>query len=213
MSGARSLAARADPTPLVPILRAVPRDQARWVAVSRAIRERRSNLRIAPDRPVPRDLLDRLIELACWAPHHQHTHPWRFCVITGLGRERLGVAAAAALRRQGRADEARLAATRAKYLRAPVVLAIGSAAHPDPALHAENRDAVAAGIQNLLLGATALGLASFWASPPAPDDPDLKRLVGLEPADQLAAFVYLGWPTAACPPGRRDPPVLTRLMD
>ena len=31
---------------------------------------------------------------------------------------------------------------------------------------AENRDAVAAGVQNILLGATALGLASYWGSCP-----------------------------------------------
>ncbi len=42
-----------------------------------------------------------------------------------------------------------------------------SGAHRDDneMLHAENRDAVAAGIQNLLLGATTLGLASFWSTP------------------------------------------------
>jgi nitroreductase len=45
-----------------------------------------------------------------------------------------------------------------------VVLVVGSSAHPLPHLHRENQDAVAAGVQNILLGATALGLASFWST-------------------------------------------------
>lgn len=210
MSGARGLPARASAVNLVPILRS-PTDQSRWAAIGRLIRERRSNLRVDPDRPVPRDLVEQLLELACWAPNHQHTQPWRFCVVTGAGREQLGAAVADALRRQGIMDAARLDNARRKYLRAPVVLVVGSAAHEDPVLDRENRDAVAAGIQNLLLGATAIGLASFWASPPAPDDAHLKQVVGLGRGDQFVAVIYLGWPTAECPPGQRNAPAVTTL--
>lgn len=211
MSGARGLPTPITPAPLVPLLDPAPRGQESWAVVARLMRERRSNLRVDPQRPVQRELVDALIELACWAPNHKHTHPWRFCVVSGAGRERLGRVAADALVRQGRGDPNLPDVMRAKYLRAPVLLVVGSAAHADPLLHAENRDAVAAGIQNLLLSATALGLASFWASPPAPHDAPLKRLVGLGPEDQLVAFVYLGWPIAESPPARREAPVVTTL--
>ena len=66
-----------------------------------------------------------------------------------------------------RGDEpARVDKTRRKYLRAPGMLVVGSAAGDTPLRTIENRDAVAAGIQNVLLGATAAGLASFWSSCP-----------------------------------------------
>lgn len=184
-------------------------DSLSWEAVSRVIRERRSNLRIDPERPVPPDLVAQLIELACWAPNHKRTYPWRFAVVTGAGRARLGQAVAEGLIRRGQTEPALLEKTRQKYLRAPVVLVIGSAAHPVPYLHRENRDAVAAGVQNLLLGATALGLASYWSSGIAAEEPAVKRLAGLGLEDEIVALVYLGWPLAEAPPGQRPPPPVT----
>jgi nitroreductase len=121
-------------------------DRSSWGTVSRLIRERRSNLRIDPQRPVPWETLQRLMDLACWAPNHKHTHPWRFAVVTGAGRARLGQAAAEGLVRRGPTEPAVLEKTRRKYLRAPVVLVVGSAAHEVPYLQRENRDALAAGV-------------------------------------------------------------------
>ena len=184
-------------------------DQSSWGTLSRLIRERRSNLRIDPQQPVPRETMQRLLELACWAPNHKHTHPWRFAVVTGAGRARLGQAAAEGLARRGPTEPAVLEKTRQKYLRAPVVLVVGSAAHEVPYLQRENRDAVAAGVQNLLLGATALGLASYWSSGIAAEEAAVKALVGLRPEDEIVALIYLGWPAAAAPAGHRRPPVVT----
>ena len=184
-------------------------DQALWDAVSQAIRTRRSNLRIDPERPVPHDLIERLIDLAQWAPNHKQTHPWRFAVVTGAGRERLGAAAAEGFLHQGLSDPAVLAKTRSKYLRAPVVLVMSSAAHAVPYLHRENRDAVAAGVQNLLLGATALGLASYWSTGIAAESGPVKALAGLQPEDEIVALVYLGWPAGPAPAGQRRPPLVT----
>jgi nitroreductase len=189
----------------------VGREGPSWQTLADLVRGRRSNLRIDPERPVPPELIDRLLELACWAPNHKLTHPWRFAVVTGAGRARLGETAAAGLPRLGIADPGALAKMRTKYLRAPVVLVVGSAAHPQAHLHKENQHAVAAGVQNLLLGATALGLASFWGTGAAVDVPEVKRLVGLQPDDQIVAIIYLGWPVEPAPPGRRPAPVVTHL--
>src|SRR5262245_14982612 len=156
-------------------------ESATWRELSALVRARRSNLRVDPERPVPPALVDALLDLACWAPNHKHTHPWRFAVVTGPGRARLGEAAAAGLPALGITDPGAVAKMRTKYLRAPVVLVVGSAAHPQEHLRRENEHAVAAGVQNLLLGATALGLASFWGTGAAVEVPEVKALVGLRP--------------------------------
>jgi len=184
-----------------------------WDVLSGLVRDRRSNLRVDPDRAVPQEVVDRLLGLACWAPNHKHTHPWRFAVVTGAARARLGEAAAAGLPRLGLSDPAVLEKTRRKYLRAPVVVIAGAAADPLPHLHRENHDAVAAGVQNLLLGATALGLASFWSTGAPVDVPEVKRLAGLSPEDDIVAFVYLGWPLESAPRGWRAAPVVTYVDD
>lgn len=174
--------------------------------VERVVLERRSNLRVDPERPVPPRELERLCRLACWAPHHGRSNPWRFAMVTGNGRRRLGALAADAARRTGVEDAARLAAITGKYLRAPAILLVGSAGSEDPVVHAENRDAVAAGIQTLLLVATAMHLATFWATGSPARDPDVRRFAGLADEDQLVGIVYVGWPLGAAPaPPRADP--------
>ena len=58
-----------------------------------------------------------------------------------------------------------------QYLRAPTVVAIASAADEDPIKHHENKYAVAAAAQNILIGAAAAGLAAAWRSGPVTQPP------------------------------------------
>jgi len=161
-------------------------------------RSRRTSMIVDRERAVPLDVIAELCGLATWAPNHKKTWPWRFAVFTGDGRARLGEAMATDMLAADVGDEAKRAKTRIKYLRTPATLAVGSAPHPDAMLRAENRDAVAAGIQNLLLGATALGLASFWSTPALMQAPTVLELCGFDPQDRLVGLVYLGWATQDC---------------
>jgi nitroreductase len=172
-------------------------------------RARRTSLVVDLRRPVPPELVARLVDLGTWAPNHKRTWPWRFAACAGEGRGALGAAFAADQAAAGVRDEAKLAKTRAKYLRAPVVVLVGADDHEQAVLRQENRDAAAAAVQNVLLGATAAGLASFWSSPPAAEAPTVLDLVGWPLATQLVAVVYLGWPAGAVPVPERPPADLT----
>ncbi len=180
-------------------------------ALQALVLRRRTCLVVVPDRPVDDDLVERLCGLAMWAPNHKRTWPWRFAHFRREGRAKLGEAFVADLLAGGTTEEARLDKTRTKYLRTPSVLLVGSAAHEDPQYHAENRDAVAAGIQNLLLGATAAGLSSFWSSPPTREAPTVRALAGFAPDTQLVGVVYLGWPAREAPVPERPEPVITTV--
>ena len=46
-----------------------------------AIRTRRS-LRQLANRPLPRDLIDDILALACMAPAPHHTRPWRYVIVS-----------------------------------------------------------------------------------------------------------------------------------
>ena len=178
--------------------------------VERLVAARRTSLRVDPDREVPAELVDRLLRLAVWAPNHKRTFPWRFAVVEGEGRRRLGELVAAYEGRVG-APPGRQEKAKGKYLRAPVVVLAGAAFHPDPVRRAEDRDAVAAGVQNLLLGATAAGLASHWATGDWMTDDDVKTLAGLGPDDELIALVYLGWPIGDVPVVARPEPAVVHV--
>ena len=172
------------------------------------VRARRTSMLVDPTRDVPPALIEQLCELATWAPNHKRTWPWRFASFSGEARFGLGEAFVADLRERGVGDEGKHAKTLTKYGRTPAVLVVGCAAHDHPTFHDENRDAVAAGVQNLLLGATAAGLASFWSTPPLIDSARALDLCGFEPDVRIVAVIYLGWPNAhPAPPARPSAPV------
>jgi nitroreductase len=170
---------------------------------SELVRARRTSMIVDQDREVPLEVVAELCGLATWAPNHKKTWPWRFALFTGEGRARLGDTMADEMERVGFGDEAKRAKTRTKYLRTPATLVVGCAPHENEMLHIENRDAVAAGIQNLLLGATALGLASFWSTPAITQPPSVLDLCGFGTDDRLVGVVYLGWAAQECPTPER----------
>jgi nitroreductase len=174
------------------------------------VRDRRTSLFVDLERPVARETIADLCELATWAPCHKRTWPWRFASFTGDGRRRLGDTAADAMERAG-TDAAKVSKTRTKYLRAPAMLAVGSIAGGDEVRTAENRDATAAAVQNVLLGATALGLASYWSSCPAPAHAAVAELAGFETGTTIVALIYLGWPLRPCVVPERPPLELTHI--
>ncbi len=160
-----------------------------------ALHTRTSIGKVKPD-PVPRALIEKLLAAGAQAPNHYKVRPWRFVVLTGAGRERLGEAMAEALRaRQPDAPAEGLQAERAKPLRAPVLIAVG-VDRPAAAkvVEIENVCAAAAAAQNILLAAHALGLGAMWRTGPAASAPEVKHLLGLAPDQHLLGFIYVGYP-------------------
>ena len=183
-----------------------------YEAFAALVTHRRTSMVVDQDRPVPRELIDELCQLAMWAPNHKRTWPWRFASFTGESRDQLGSAMVDDMVAAGSGDEGKRAKTLTKYARTPTVLVVGSAAHDNTMLHTENRDAVAAGIQNLLLGATTVGLATFWSTPALTHAPSVLDLCGFEADTQLVGMIYMGWATQGCAAPER-PPVDVRHLD
>ncbi len=188
-----------------------------WEAVAEAIRGRRSNLNVDHEREVPREVVEELAGLAVQAPNHYRTNPWRFVVLTGQARVRLGNLVADILAKRPDQKEAAVERQRVQFLRAPTVLIVASAGDADPVKFFENKHAVAAGIENVLVGATAMGIASAWKSGPAMTDPEVsaaaKETLGLAPEDEIVGVVYLGYPTGAPGSVNRPTPHVTYVEE
>lgn len=159
------------------------------------INNRQSVSKVRPD-PVPRELIEKVLSAAVQAPNHFRVRPWRFVVLTGEARNRLGDVMADSLRkRQPDSPESALAAERARPLRAPVLIAVGVDRPSEPKVQEiENVCAAAAAVENMLLAAHALGLGAMWRTGPAALDPAVKAWLGFEPGQHLIAFVYIGYP-------------------
>ncbi|MCU1500823.1 MAG: putative oxidoreductase [Ilumatobacteraceae bacterium] len=178
--------------------------------IAALIRGRRTYMLVDRERAVPHDLVAELCELAQWAPNHKRTWPWRFALFEGDARARLGETIADAMATAGD-PEAKVVKTRTKYLRTPATLVVGTVPGDSPLRTAENRDAGAAGMQNLLLGATAAGLATYWSSCAKGANDVVAELCGFAAGTHVLGLVYLGWPTGS-PEVPTRPPAAIRFL-
>jgi nitroreductase len=172
--------------------------------VLQALESRRSMARLKPDRP-PRDLVERVVAAAAWAPNHFKTEPWRITIVAGDKRVALGEVMAESLsgrlHASGAADDdpaafaLALEKERNKPLRAPVVLAVAAVpSHEPKVVEEEELAAVAAAVENMLLAAEALSLGAMWRTGKPAYDPRVKQFLGFPDHAHIVAFVYLGYP-------------------
>lgn len=173
--------------------------------VLEAIQSRHSIGKVKPD-PVPRELVEKLLTAAVQAPNHYTVRPWRFVVLTGKGREKLGDVMAESFHQKfpDVAADA-LNKERAKPLRAPLLIAVGVEKPSEPkVLEIENICAAAAACENLLLAAQGLGLAAQWRTGDVVRDPAVKEFLGFDADQLLLAFLYIGYADPQ-PPAQERP--------
>jgi nitroreductase len=160
-----------------------------------AIYQRQSLGKVKPDL-VPHEVIEQLLKAAVQAPNHHRVRPWRFIVLSGAARERLGDVMAESKRLAApETPENVLDIERSRPLRAPVIIAVGVDKPTEPkVIEVENVCAAAAAVENLLLAATALGLGAIWRTGPAALEPRVKQFLGLASDQHLIGLVYLGYP-------------------
>ena len=171
----------------------------------------RRSIRRYRSEPVPRELINQILEAACWAPSAHNRQPWRFAVLQEQEpKERLATAMGARLRADLEADGVPEAAiekdVNRSYQRitgAPVVIVVSVSmedmdSYPDERRQRNERvmaiQSTAMAGQNLLLAAHALGLGACWMCAPL-FVPQLVRETLRLPADwEPQGLVTLGYP-------------------
>ena len=174
------------------------------------ITARRSNLLIDASKEVDSALVNRIVHAAQWAPNHKRTWPLRIAVITGNSRRTLGDTIADAMAVHGD-DEMKVTKTRGKFMRSPIIIVVASAEGATPNETEENKYAVAAGVQNMLLMTESFGLAALWGSPAKGANNAITTLCSMESTDHVMGIIYLGWPTQSVAAPQRPDIEVTRL--
>ncbi len=139
--------------------------------------------------------LAEILAAGASAPDHGRLRPWRFVVIRGAARERLGEVFAEALRRrQPDAPPEALEQERNRPLRAPVVIAIVAKLEPQHPKIPEIEQILSTGaaVENILVAAHARGFGAKWLTGANAYDDHVKAALGLAGDDRLAGFVHLG---------------------
>jgi len=160
----------------------------------------------------PADVLQKILEAAVAAPDHGRMRPWRFILIEGAAREKLGALLAESLqRREPAAPAGKLEAERKKALRAPLIVVVAAVVQAGAKVpEIEQLVAVGAAAQNMLVAAYALGFGGFWRTGANAYDPAMKRALGLAETDAIIGFLYLGTTKTPGQPRHNDAGSVTR---
>lgn len=159
-----------------------------------SVLRRRRSVRAFRREPVPRHLLEQVLEAARWSPSAGNLQAWEIAVVSDPAvRRRL---AHAAYGQEFLAE-------------APHVLAVSALPERSAVRYGRRgrelyclQDAtLAAGY--LLLAAAALGLATCWVGAFAEEE--VRRLLGLTPEHRPIALIALGYPDEDPPPPPRLP--------
>ena len=139
-----------------------------------------------------------LWSLAAAAPDHGLLTPWRFIVVPAAQRHRLAeVFALALIDRDPQATPEQINQAREKAHRAPLLmLAVACLAPREPDTPMlERMVSMGAAIQNLLLGAHAMGFGAGLTSGQAMGSPRLRALCGLAEGELPVCCVNIGTAT------------------
>ena len=177
------------------------------------IQERRTvDLSVLKPDPLPRPVLEGLLEAANWAPSHGQTEPWRFVVFTGNGRAILSRTLAhsqALLKGQDVPDPDVLKTQLARQQLAPVWIVVAAEPSVKPRMPLyEEQWAVACAVQNLMLAARSQGIGSKWISNLPSLHPHTASSLGFAEGASMMGMLYLGYvqnDPAAWPAGKRRP--------
>src|SRR3954454_5896956 len=179
----------------------------------RLLRTRRSAAPHLLTGPGPgADEMDTVLTIAARVPDHGRLAPWRFIIIEGEARRRIGEAIAAAFKAdQPDADDARVESERNRLARAPLVVAVVSRARPHVKIPEwEQLMSAGAVCMNLVNAANALGYATSWLTEWYAFDRRVLDALVLAPDERIAGFVHIGRHPE--PPVERQRPVLSDLV-
>lgn len=177
--------------------------------LSRLLRGRRA---IYPEsytnQPIPKTIIEEILENANWAPTHKRTEPWRFRVFLGpASRGRLADYLAEWYRAHTPAEqfsEIKYDKTRHNPQQSACVIAICLQRDPRQRLPEwEELAAVACAVQNMWLSCTAYGIGCYWSTPEA--ILSAHDFLELQPEEQCLGLLYMGYHQSPDLPGKRGP--------
>jgi nitroreductase len=148
-------------------------------------------------KKIPDQQVRELLKLANWAPTHGRTEPWRFIVYSG-NKVKEFCHQHAELYKTHTLPEKFEQANYDKQLHigdlaSHIIIAIMQKGNLPKVPALEEIAATAIAIQNILLGATAAGIASFWSTGGMVHHPVMKDFLHLNKEDIVMSLLYLGY--------------------
>jgi|UniRef100_K3XA83 nitroreductase len=150
-------------------------------------------------RKVSKEILEKILESANWAPTHARTEPWRFIVFsTPEALQRLGQFEADLYKKMVPPHmfmEKKYKKKIEAKLDSSYVIAICMKRQESEKLpEIEEVCATACAVQNLHLSAAGHGVGGYWSSGPPIFSNEMKEFLGLGEKDKCLGLFYVGYP-------------------
>jgi nitroreductase len=166
-------------------------------------------------KPIDNALVQELLELADWAPTHARTEPWRFVVYDNTSKQQFCNDHAELYK--ANTDPEKF--TTAKYEK--LKEQAGTVSHiilvymkrtPGASIPSiEESAAVSAAIQNVLLGAAALDIATLWSTGGMTHHNAMKAYLGLAEEDLVMGLLFFGYTDLPLAEGKRKIPLEEKM--
>lgn len=140
--------------------------------------------------------LEQIIRCALRVPDHGRLQPWRFLVIQGESRNRLGELFVDALRQRNPAANAdAIEKSRSAPLRAPLVIAVIGRLQQNAKVPAiEQHLSAGCAAHTLVLAAQALNFGAIWRTGENCYDSFIQQKLGLSADELIVGYIYIGTP-------------------
>ena len=158
------------------------------------------------DQVISDEVISQILETANYAPTHKLTEPWRFTVIRGEARHKLGLELGRIYKQNVPEEkflQKKFDSFGEKTAQAACILAINIQFNPDKLPAWEEIAATACAVQNIALTAEALNIGAYWSSPPLIDD--LGQFLSLKENEKCYGLFYMGYHNEEVAPLRRTP--------
>ena len=147
--------------------------------------------------PVPSaELLEKVFQTALRAPDHMLLRPWRYLIIQGEARARLGeIFCDAAVSDSEDLSDIQREKYRAMPLRAPMLI-VGIAENKKHKKVPVEEQVISCGVgmAYMLLALQAEGYGGMWRTGPMAKHEFVKQGLGIQKHESLVGFLYLGTP-------------------
>ena len=158
------------------------------------LQKRRScPLKMMGDKGPDEDEIGTILRIAARVPDHGKLFPWYFIVFTRENRKKAGALLREAwLTDNPDAAPAKLELEAARFMRAPVVIAVVSRIKRGKHPQWEQILSAGAVCQNLCLAANSMGYGTNWLTEWYAYSDHFKTAMGLDAQDHFAGFIYIG---------------------
>lgn len=154
------------------------------------------------DTEVKRELVEKLLDISCYAPNHKMREPWRFIILDGKQKE---VFKQRYIEELPKAEAEVVSKKISRLLHAPMIVAFIMPLTLDYDDEIEDLQANAMLVQNFLLLANEQGLSTHVKTPMRMKTDLFKSVLKLEAREIISCIVMVGYKDKETAAKRRTP--------